>query len=102
VTVAVSLRDLVDELQMHRNESNAYLNKVSGKVITITDDDIAVVEMDNELEGEVDDANSGSIPSKWRCLVPPTHAPQEHTLYRVLRNPTREEHPRGRCADANR
>lgn len=57
MTVAVSLRDLVDELQMLSNESNAYLNKVTGKVITITDDDIAMVEMDNEFEDELEEAH---------------------------------------------
>jgi hypothetical protein len=57
MAVAVSLRDLVDELQMLSNESNAYLNKTTGKVITITDEDIAVVEMDNEFEDELEEVN---------------------------------------------
>ena len=53
MTVVVSLRDLVDELQMLPNEGTAYLHKVSGRIITITDDDVAMVEVD-ELEEEFD------------------------------------------------
>jgi len=55
MTVAASLRDLVDELQMLPNEGTAYLNKVTGKVITVTEDDIATVEMDREIEEESED-----------------------------------------------
>ena len=55
MTVAVSLRDLVDELQMLPNEGNAYLNKVTGKIITVTEDDIAMVEMDSEFEEEMEE-----------------------------------------------
>ena len=57
MTVAVSLRDLVDELQMLPNEWNAYLNKVTGKIITVTDDDVAMVEMDSEFEEEMQEGN---------------------------------------------
>jgi hypothetical protein len=57
MTAAVSLRDLVDELQMLPNEWNAYLNKVTGKIITVTDDDIAMVEMDSELAEELEEGN---------------------------------------------
>ena len=52
MAVVVSLRDLVDELQMLSDESHVYLNKVTGKVITITDDDFAMAEHDNEDESE--------------------------------------------------
>jgi Uncharacterised protein family (UPF0158) len=55
MTVAVSLRDLVDELQMLPNEGTAYLNKVTGKIITVTEDMVAMVEMDSELEEELED-----------------------------------------------
>ena len=55
MTIAVSLRDLVDELQMLPNEGNAYLNKATGKVITITENDVATAEMDSELEDELED-----------------------------------------------
>jgi Uncharacterised protein family (UPF0158) len=63
MSVAVSLRDLVDELQMLPNEGTAYLNKVTGKVITLTDDLIAMVEMDKEFEEELEDVN-GDIGSE--------------------------------------
>jgi hypothetical protein len=59
--VSVSLRDLVDELQMLSDESHAYLNKVTGKVITITDDDFAMAENDNELEDELEDAEDETL-----------------------------------------
>ena len=61
MAVAVSLRDLVDELQMLPKESNAYLNKVTGKVITITEDDIAMAEMDQEIEADLEDADEEPI-----------------------------------------
>ncbi len=57
MAVVVSLRDLVNELQMLSDESHAYLNKVTGKIITITDDDFAIAEYGSELEEEVEDAD---------------------------------------------
>ena len=58
MTVAVSLRDLVDELQMLPNEGTAYLNKVTGKIITVTDDAIeTVVAMDSEFEAEIEEGD---------------------------------------------
>jgi len=44
MTVVVSLRDLVDELQTLSDECRAYLNKTTGEVISITNDDFAIVE----------------------------------------------------------
>ena len=61
MAIAVSLRDLVDELQMLPKESNAYLNKVTGKVITISDDDIAMAEIDQEIEADLEDAGEETI-----------------------------------------
>jgi len=61
MTVAVFLRDLVDELQMLSSESNAYLNKVTGKVITITSDDVAMAEIDQEIETDLEDADEETI-----------------------------------------
>ena len=43
MAVIVSLRDMVDELQTLTHESNAYLKKFTGKVITIRDDDFDMV-----------------------------------------------------------
>jgi hypothetical protein len=44
MAVVVSLRDLVDELQTLSNESHAYLHKSTGEVISVTDDDFAIVD----------------------------------------------------------
>ena len=58
MTVAVSLRDLVDELQMLPNEGTAYLHKVTGKIITVTDDDIeTVVAMDSEFDEVIEEGD---------------------------------------------
>ncbi|MBU2609619.1 MAG: UPF0158 family protein [Chloroflexi bacterium] len=54
MAIVVSLRDLVDELQTLSDESHVYLNKVTGKVITITNDDFAMAENDDESEDESD------------------------------------------------
>jgi hypothetical protein len=50
----VSLRDVVDSLQMVSDETHAYLNKITGKVIMITDDDFAMAENDDEFESATD------------------------------------------------
>ena len=50
MAVVVSLRDLVDELQTLSDESHVYLNKVTGKVITITDDDFAMARNADEFD----------------------------------------------------
>ena len=56
MAVAVSLRDLVDELQILPNEGTAYLNKVTGKVITVTEDEIeTVVAMDSEFDEVIEE-----------------------------------------------
>ena len=44
MAVVVSLLDFVDEMQTFSDEQHAYLNKVTGELITITNDDIAAVE----------------------------------------------------------
>ena len=48
MAVVVSLSNLVDELQMLSSELHAYLNQVTGEIITITDDEIAAVEKDQD------------------------------------------------------
>jgi len=49
----ISLRDLVGELQTLDDELHAYLNKVTGELITISDDDISMAEdvEEDELSG---------------------------------------------------
>ena len=54
MAVVVSLRDLVDELQMLSHESYAYLNKETGKVISISNDDFSMLENINDDEFEVE------------------------------------------------
>ena len=61
MTIVVSLRDLVDELQMLSNEGTAYVNKVTGKVMTITEEDVAMAEIDNEMEAELEDADDETM-----------------------------------------
>jgi len=44
MAVVVSLLEYVDEMQTFSDEQHAYLNKVTGELIAITNDDIAVIE----------------------------------------------------------
>lgn len=44
MAVVVPLRDLVDELQTLSDETHVYLNKITGEVISITNDDFSFVE----------------------------------------------------------
>ena len=46
MTLVVSLRDFVDEMQMLSDDRHAYLNKVTGELIMISDDAIAMAESD--------------------------------------------------------
>ncbi len=48
MAVVVSLRDMVDELQMLSNESHAYLNKETGEIISVRDDDFATIDSDED------------------------------------------------------
>lgn len=44
MTTTVSFRDLVDELQMLSNGRHACLNRVTGEVVAITDEDVSLIE----------------------------------------------------------
>ena len=55
MAVIVSLRDMVDELQTLSHESNAYLKKSTGKVITIRDDDFDFVRSMEEIFDEIEE-----------------------------------------------
>ncbi len=61
MTTAVSLRDLVDELQIaSSDEIHVYLNKITGKVLSVTNDDFAIVEYKDESEfSEADEHQIG-------------------------------------------
>jgi len=60
MAVLVSLRDMIDELQFLSHESNAYLKKSTGKVISITDDDFAMVRSMEEFD-EVEEEDGDEI-----------------------------------------
>ena len=57
MVVVVSLRDMVDEMQTLSHESNAYLKKSTGKVITIRDDDFDFVRSMEEIFDEVEEGD---------------------------------------------
>jgi hypothetical protein len=60
MSITVSLQDLVGELQILPDEGTAYLNKVTGKIIMVTEDEVAMAEMFDELEEELEDENKES------------------------------------------
>ena len=54
MAVVVSLRELVDELKIVTDEHHVFLNKITGKVVTLTDEDISVVESSDDTEERQD------------------------------------------------
>jgi hypothetical protein len=48
MTVVVSLRDIVNEMDVMNDEFHAYLNKVTGELVTITNEDIEAIENDDD------------------------------------------------------
>jgi len=52
MAVVVSLRDFVDEMDTFSNEHHSYLNKTTGELITIANDDIAVVESGDDYSDD--------------------------------------------------
>jgi hypothetical protein len=48
MAVVVSLRDFVGEMQILSDEAHTYINKLTGELITITNDDIAMSESDEQ------------------------------------------------------
>ena len=48
MAIVVSLRDFVGEMQILSGEAHTYINKLTGELITITDDDIAMSELDEQ------------------------------------------------------
>ncbi len=55
MTATISLRDLVGELQILPNEGTAYLNKVTGRIIMFTDDDIELAQAYSQMEEELEE-----------------------------------------------
>ena len=66
MTIIISLRDMVDEMQTLSHERDAYLKKSTGKVITIRDDDFDFVRSmdeifeDNDEDGDEVESNYDS------------------------------------------
>ncbi len=62
MAIVVSLRDIVDELQMLSHERHAYIEKSTGKVIAISDDDFELVRsmeaLDENEKGEEDERDN--------------------------------------------
>ena len=54
MAVVVSLRELVDELKIITDEHHVFLNKVTGKIVTLTDEDISAVESGDDTEERQD------------------------------------------------
>jgi hypothetical protein len=52
MAVVVSLRDFVDEMDTFSDEHHAYLNKITGELITIANDDIAVIESGDDYSDD--------------------------------------------------
>jgi hypothetical protein len=48
MAVVVSLREMVEEMQLVSSESHAYMNKVSGEFVTIFDEYIAAMDGDED------------------------------------------------------
>ena len=50
--IVVSLREFVDELEAASGESHAYLNKLTGEFVMISDDDIFLLENGEDISDE--------------------------------------------------
>ena len=48
MAVVVSLRDVVNEMDVMSDEFHAYLNKVTGELVTITDEEINAIENNDD------------------------------------------------------
>ena len=89
MAAVVSLRELVDELKIITDERHVFLNKVTGKTVTLTDEDISAVESGDDIaerqdwKQEVfeqakevlwsDDYNKEKIKNEKRCLCHQYH-----------------------------
>jgi hypothetical protein len=48
MTIVVSLQDVINEMDVMSDEIHAYLNKVTGELVTITDEEINAIENGDE------------------------------------------------------
>ncbi|MCX5815223.1 MAG: UPF0158 family protein [Proteobacteria bacterium] len=49
--VAVSLKDIVDEMDVLSDEFSAFLNKKTGELVTLNSEDLSVAEDDDDIDG---------------------------------------------------
>lgn len=54
MVAVVSLQELVDELIVITDEHHIFLNKVTGKITTLTDEDISIAENSEDIEEQQD------------------------------------------------
>jgi hypothetical protein len=52
--MVISLREVVDTMQIGSDELHSYLNKVTGELVTISNDDISVIESGDDWSGYPD------------------------------------------------
>jgi hypothetical protein len=67
MTVIISLCDIVDELSLMNDEVHAYLNKITGELVTITDEEIHAIENDEDW-GEYPEWQHESLASAKQIL----------------------------------
>jgi hypothetical protein len=54
MAVVVSLHDFVEEMQIISKECHAYVNRVTGEIVSITDDEISALEADDDADERPD------------------------------------------------
>src|SRR5688500_3708036 len=75
MAVVVSLRDFVGEMQILSDEAHTYINKLTGELITITADDIAMTESEDledsfEWQDEIIQATKNVLSSADYLKIP--------------------------------
>ena len=51
MSIVVLLRDVVDAMDVLNDEMHAYLNKLTGELLTVTTDDLSAIEEGDDLSG---------------------------------------------------
>jgi hypothetical protein len=74
MTVVVSLRDIVNEMDVMNDEFHAYLNKVTGELVTITDEDIGAIE-NEDAWSEFPEWQQDSLVSAKKVLASTDYLP---------------------------
>ena len=74
MTVVVSLRDIVNEMDIMNDEFHAYLNKVTGELVTISDEDIEAIE-NEDAWSEYPEWQQESLASAKKVLASTEYLP---------------------------